>query len=110
MTKKKKWKVPLREDGSLMDYADWGGGYHQPSSIEEPEIEWVLILNFSDYGRGRSAVTLIGEDEQGRRWPMKLGEFMSMVGRVTLRKGLIAGRFGVVKQGQNYSLSYRGGL
>jgi hypothetical protein len=106
MTKKKTWKVPLRKDGSLMDYADWGGGYHQPHSIEEPEVVWVLDLTFKDFERGRSAVTLRGEDDQGRHWPMKIGEFMAMLSQVTLCKGRIKGHFGVAKQGQNYSLTY----
>jgi hypothetical protein len=105
---KKKWKVPLAKDGSLMDYADWDGGYYQPHGIEEPEVEWMLDLTFDDYERGRSAVTLRGHDEKGHSWPMKVGEFMVMLGKVTLRRGRIKGRFGVVKQGQNYSLSYRG--
>ena len=39
---------------------------------------------------------------------MKVSKFVEMMQRVTIDNGEVYGRFGVVKQGQNYSLEYRG--
>jgi len=106
---KKAWKIPVRKNGSVMEYA--GEGIYVPHDTLPADSTFDLNVRVEGFSRGRSAVTVYLVDElSGGRYPMKVSEFLKMVEATTLKKGRVNGRFGVVKQGANYSMSYLGSI
>jgi hypothetical protein len=116
---KKKWRAPIRVDGSLMPYPrptynlnerdENGHAKCIPPETVPPDTQWKLDLVFDDFDKGaQSAYRFIATDDQGRKWPMSIKQFQNMMEKVVIDHGEVSGTFGVIKQGQNYSLTYEG--
>lgn len=116
MAKKVEWRAPIHRDGSLMVYPERYRGLDENGNFvrTDPETvprdtEWTLSLTFTGFDKGiRSAYRFIATDEDGRKWPMSVKQFRDMMMQVVICRSCISGRFGVVKQGQNFSLKYLG--
>jgi len=101
-------------DGSLMVYPDRYPGLDEDGNfaVEDPKMvsrdtEWDLSLTFDGFDKGvQSAYRFIATDEQGRKWPMSIKQFRNMMEGIVIDRAKVTGRFGVVKQGQNFSLKY----
>lgn len=78
------------------------------------EIEWKDIYTFSgsltykDYGRGRSAVYFIWEDEEGRELFMSLSIMNCLLMNETISNGKTDPEieWTFIKQGQSYSIEF----
>lgn len=102
----KSWKVPLDKKGCLLSYDNY-----ETESYVDSDITWTLQLKFTHTIRGRSSVTILGRDSRREgHWPIKINEFMKLLNSTDLEKGQMKtpARFGVVKLGRNFSLSYLG--
>ena len=115
MAKRVEWKAPLKKDGSLMVYPDIyyrdadGNSKKVESETVPRDTTWDLSLVFDGFDKGyRSAYRFIATDEEGRKWPMSVKQFRNMMEQIVIDHAKVTGRFGVVKQGQNFSLTYVG--
>lgn len=116
MAKKVEWRAPIHRDGSLMVYPERYRGLDENGNFvrTDPETvprdtEWTLSLTFTGFDKGiRSAYRFIATDEDGRKWPMSVKQFRDMMMQVVIDHAKISGRFGVAKQGQNFSLVWLG--
>ena len=68
----------------------------------------VMTLKPRDICRGRSSCTFKFESEDGRTWSFQAKQVLLMMQKAKIVNGEVRGRFGIVKRGQNYSMSYLG--
>jgi hypothetical protein len=104
MAKKQNWKIPFTKDGSIPEYAE-GSYARNVVKWEDPSWTVDVTLELIDWGRGRSAATFyLRNKDSGAAYPMKIAAFAEMVQRSVVTRGEVWGRWGVKKQGSNYSL------
>lgn len=104
MARKPTWKIPFTKEGSILEYAE---GYAARDVDRFVDADWTIeaALEVVDWGRGRSAATFYLRNlETEADYPMKMAAFTDMVMKGVIRRGVVVGKFGVKKQGANYSL------
>lgn len=125
MTKKPTWKVLIKarmDEARNPEYpdpiplgsmADWDGENdywynRQPLYDEREPFEFDAELAIDSYFRGRSAAGIELRGPAGERYVIRIKEMVKMLQVATVTGGKIRGRWGFVKQGANYSLTYKG--
>lgn len=74
-----------------------------------PIKEFTTAIRYDGYARGRSAAYFLWRDTNSNaRYPMFLADIDDMIRSGMLTGTLVAGRFTVVKRGQNYGIRYVG--
>jgi hypothetical protein len=115
MAKRKEWRAPLGIRGNLLAYPETTGSWVDGKWVNDEiqtvsrDTTWDLTLTFDSFDKGiRSAYRFIGRDEKDRKWPMSIARYIEMAKQVVIDRCKVSGSFGIVKQGQNFSLVYLG--
>jgi hypothetical protein len=121
--KKPTWKVYIRNGtkddrgytdapvGSMLDYDGFvTSSYYgmQPLYDAMDPFEFVDTLEIDNSYRGRSAAGFNLVGSKGEHYVIRISEMTKLLKEATIRRGKVSGRWGFVKQGANYSLTYRG--
>jgi len=97
-------KVPLSQDGHLFSYVD---GYvsNNNSIIWVDNFVLTSTLKIYDYGRGRSAVHFLVEDNTGRKYNMFLTDMFHAITHFKIEGSVIMhDRWTICKRGANYGI------
>lgn len=101
---KKEILYPLNKDGGLMEWCQGEPGSFYGAHEMVPNREFAATLQFTGYGRGRSAATFYFTDEHGREYPMFLSEINVVLKSKTITNGVVSGTWTFCKKGQNFSI------
>lgn len=103
---KSKWnrEAPWDEEGCLLHYPrlPYEEKYYNSKNIWRPVEQFKATLTYDSFTRGRSAAYFLFKDELGRKQPMFLKEFDSVVHHLV--EGTVSGIWTVTKRGQNFGL------
>jgi hypothetical protein len=105
-----RYQVPLDKFDGVMSYPEMP--LHGPTKWVDASYEFQGTLLLKTYERGRSAARFLfsNAERPEQTFPFAMAAMADMLHQVTLERGKVSGRFGVRKQGQNYSMVYLGPL
>lgn len=114
------YKIPYDSDGNLMHYAepdDYLGGAFWKAHEWRENKPFRAKMSIDSWARGRSAAYFIFRDQSGKKYPMFMKDFMSMleyvdiIGFKSIKHKVYDGPmifWQCVKRGQNYGLVLAG--
>ena len=100
-------KVPYDERG-LLAYGRAFTGAVLPDKYWRDNSVWLGTMTIMSFGRGRSSATFILTDNRGLRYDMFMKDMLYLIQNADIDRGVVTGKWTVVKRGQNYGLAYQG--
>lgn len=102
--------------GSMLDWDDpyftgssYGYGQGKGQYEAREPFEFNAKLRVEGFYRGRSAAGFEFRGPKEEKYVMRISEMTKLLKTATVYNGYVNGRWGFVKQGANYSLTYIGG-
>ncbi|GAA4599933.1 hypothetical protein GCM10023194_80940 [Planotetraspora phitsanulokensis] len=110
-------EAPYDEQGNLLDYAPTRYRLDEEAKrvVEVPfDCDWRRNVPFATFMtldgmvRGRSAANFRWLDGDGHRFPMFMKDMTDLLSAATITRGVVTGRWDIVKRGANYGVRYLG--